>query len=168
MIGIIISSVAGWGFTAAVGATVVDVGVVFPIIGAGVMTFTQKGNTPEEKAAAALSLCNKARWAQHKSEQLLYEAANITKDLQGAVAGVDADLTNIEQETAELKREIARMHRVYKPVLITTIIGTILFVIAFAFITRIRGKHLRAELDSLRKFEANLPEQPSAASAPAS
>lgn len=155
----IIAYKLAWSAGASIAWGVFDTGVLLPGVSNGVMQAFQNGQDTQQMSRDAQGVCNQARWAMHKAEQLYYEAAKLTKDIKGMVDGVEPDLLNIETNTHRLQEQIAARKRMFGPMLIISIVGAISVVFVFVLGVAARGKHLRSELDSLRTFESNISEQ---------
>ena len=64
-----------------IAAGAVDAGFLTPAIGGSVIAGVVRGHipSPEKLADNAQSLCNTARWAEHKTEQIYYDANRLNK-----------------------------------------------------------------------------------------
>ena len=119
-----------------------------------VMQAIEMDSDPDDIAKDAHMMCDRSRWSEHRAEQMYHQAERLDKDVDHLKDTTESYLKTIEEVTHRMRNQIAIWNRRFKPQLIMSIISTIGIVIIFVLALVLRGKVLRAKLDSLRQFEA--------------
>lgn len=123
----------------------------------GIMEALQKSEDPKDMSEKAHALCRLARWAKHRALMMRAESEELDKDIDGLKKQTDSFLSTVEVQTLAMQSSIDKWERMFKPILIITILGTVGVVVIFILATVQKGKVLRGKLDDLRTFENNLP-----------
>jgi len=133
--------------------------------GALVMNALQESpdQSPEEEYSSAMTLCNRARWMEHKAEQMFQMANTLTKDAQQLSNRTKDLVSNIDSTTDHMQKQINVWQRMFKPQLILSVFGTVGIVVIFVLYAMAKGKAIRRSLGDLRSLEGRAEAQAAAA-----
>jgi len=122
--------------------------------------------SPEEEYSSAMTLCNRARWMEHKAEQMFQMANSLDKDAKQLSNRTKDLVSNIDATTAHLQKQINVWQRMFKPQLILSVFGTVGIVVIFVLYAMAKGKGIRRSLGDIRSLEGRAEAQAAPAPAP--
>lgn len=131
-----------------------DVGVM-QVLGASVMGLLQDmSGGPDKQASSANYLCNRARWMEHKAEQMFALANTLEKDGAALSEQTRLETDSIGNINKKLEEQRAQWKREFPVQLVVTVTACVGMVIVFICYAISKGRTVRSKLSVLRGLEA--------------
>ena len=155
MLCVLVAGIVGWAegevVTLGLTAGVVDF-VSFSVGSAAIMDSLPSANAAQ-MAEFASSQCDRARWMEHKAEQMFALAAELNRDeltLDANTKQMLGELKKNNDALAALRDSMKRRYPVELLISAMTCVGVVIIVVWLAIV---KGRGVRAKLDALRAIE---------------